>query len=552
MGYALTDADLAAMLRDPLGSMRDLDKIDAEISLSNFIRLAWPQIEPFRPYQHNWHIDAISAHLEAVSHDEIRRLIINVPPGTSKSLSTSVFFPAWEWGPRGLPGLRYIGTSYSERFALRDNGRMRALVQSEWFQERWPVTLTKEGEKKFENTDFGFREAIPFKSLTSGRADRLLIDDPHSTESAESDAERLKTQRVFLESVPTRLNDPEKSAIIIIMQRLHEDDVTGLALSRDLGYEHLMLPMHYDPQRHCVTRWFEDPRKKAGELIDPKRFPPHVVEEYRISLGEYGTAGQLEQAPVPRGGGIFKWHWWQLWGNEDDPNDPVFKRFPAMDYIVASLDSAYTEKEENDFSALTIWGIFKDAVPTPGSAGVTRVSPHWADKNAPSPSEVIRRRQAGMPKLMLMNAWQDRLPLHELVDKVAKTCTRFKVDRLLIENKASGISVAQEIRRLHSGYGWGVQLVDPGRTDKIARAYSVQHLFADNMVYAPDRDWADMVKNQMANFPKTTYKDLTDSSTQALRHLRDIGLAAHGFEIEQDLNDQMAYKSAVSKPLYPV
>jgi len=195
MGFSLTDADLADILRDPQGAFRDLDKVEAELSLSSFIKLAWSQIEPFRAYQHNWHIDAISAHLEAVNKDEIRRLIINVPPGTSKSLSTSVFFPAWEWGPRQMPGLRYIGTSYSERFALRDNGRMRSLIQSPWYYERWPIELTKEGEKKFENTSFGFREAIPFRSLTSGRADRLLIDDPHSTESAESEADRLKADR---------------------------------------------------------------------------------------------------------------------------------------------------------------------------------------------------------------------------------------------------------------------------------------------------------------------------------------------------------------------
>lgn len=549
MGINLTEAQLDAIMRDAPGSMRYMDMLDAGLSLSSFIKLAWHQIEPFRTYQHNWHIDAISAHLEAVNRDEIRRLIINVPPGTSKSLSTSVFFPAWEWGPRGMPGLRYIGTSYSERFALRDNGRMRSLITSDWFHDRWPIDLIKEGEKKFENTAFGFREAIPFKSLTSGRADRLLIDDPHSTESAESDADRLKSQRIFLESVPTRLNDPETSAIIIIMQRLHEDDVTGLALSRDLGYEHLMLPMHYDPQRHCVTRWFEDPRTKAGELIDPIRFSPKIVKEYEISLGDYGSAGQLEQSPVPRGGGIFKWHWWQLWGNEADPNDPVFKRFPTCEYVIASVDTAYTEKEENDFSALTIWGIFRDAVP---SSSATRTTPHWSGMEATGPVEQRRRRAAGNPKIILMHAWQERLPLHELVEKIAKTCNRFKVDRLLVESKASGISVAQEIRRLHSGYGWGVQLIDPKGADKVARAYSVQHLFSDEMIYAPDRDWADMVKNQMANFPKTTYKDLTDSATQALKHLRDIGLAAHGHEIEQDLNEQMAYKSPVNRPLYPV
>lgn len=574
MGINLTDADIAAFLSDPRGTLRDLDRIESELSLSSFIKLGWSQIEPSAVYKHGWHIDAISAHLEAVSYGEITRLIINVPPGTMKSISTSVFFPAWEWGPRNMPGLRYIGTSYSERFAMRDNGRMRNLVSSEWYQERWGdrVTLTSFGEKKFSNTALGFREAIPFRSLTGGRADRLIIDDPHSTEKAESEADRITTTRIFLESVPTRLNDPERSAIVLIMQRLHEEDVTGVALSHDLGYEHLMLPMEYDPARHCATRWFIDPRKSDGELLFPARFPTSVIEGYKASLGDYGYAGQMQQSPIPRGGGIFRWDWWQLWGNEDDPDDPIFKSFPVMEYVVASLDSAYTEKEENDYSALTIWGMFREAVP--GSTS-TRTPRHWSDKEDVGPIENKRRRMAGNPKIMLMHAWQKRLPIRGpeterregeshgrwkartkanwgLVEWVIDTCDRFGVNRLLIENKASGISAAQEIRNLTSGYRWGVQLRDTGREDKTARAYSVQHLFSDGMVYAPDRDWAEMVKSQMANFPKVTHKDLTDSSTQALRYLRDIGLAAHGHEIEQDLREQMAYKSGVSKPLYPV
>src|SRR5690606_10728650 len=132
--------------------------------------------------------------------------------------------------------------------------------------------------------------------------------------------------------------------------------------------------------------------------------------------------------------------------------------------------------------ALTIWGLFREAPPAiDGTPGVSRRPQHWSDTEQATASTAAQARAWGAPKIMLMNAWQDRLALHELVEKVAKTCNRFKVDRLLIESKASGISVAQEIRRLHSGYGWGVQLIDPGRQDKIARAYSVQGLFADGM-----------------------------------------------------------------------
>lgn len=563
---SLTNTQLSELLRDTRGTIRDLDRIECRGSLSSFIKRGWSQIEPSTPYKHGWHMDAICEHLEAVSKGQITRLLINVPPGTSKSLSTSVFFPAWEWGPSGRPGLRYIGTSYSERYAKRDNGRTRNLITSEWYQERWgdKVNLTKLGEMKIENTRYGFREAIPFKSLTAGRADRLIIDDPHSTESAESDTERETTIRVFLESVPTRLNDPEKSAIIIIMQRLHEEDVSGVALANDLGYTHLNLPMEYDPSRHCVTYrddgsfLFEDPRTKDGELLFPDRFPKKVVEGYKSTMGPYAYAGQMQQIPRPRGGGIFQHDWWQLWGDEDDPENPIFKRFPACEYVVASLDTAYTEKTENDFSALTIWGVFTDPVPIVSRPDVPRTI----------------LNSSGRRKIILMNAWKKRLPLHGpdveredwetdaqymkraqdswgLVEWVRHTCNRFRVDRLLIESKASGISVAQEIRRLNREDTWGVQLIDPGKQDKVARAYSVQHLFSDHMIYAPRRDWSDMVKDEMASFPKSSHDDITDTATQALRYLRNIGLAQHGHEVDAEMHEALMRNPTPPRPLYP-
>jgi predicted phage terminase large subunit-like protein len=413
--------------------------------------------------------------------------------------------------------------------------------------------------------DFGFREAIPFKSLTGGRGDRVLIDDPHSTESAESEADRLKTLRIFLESVPSRVNDPEKSAIIIIMQRLHEEDVTGTALAKGLGYTHLMLPMEYDSSRHCTTFLpsgkilFTDPRTEDGELLFPDRFPRAVVERDKIPLGPYGVAGQFQQAPTPRGGGIIRWEWWKLWGNPDDSEDERFKRFPVMKFVVASFDGAFTEKQENDYSALTIWGVFDEDGRDPDEVYVPVIPDHPLQKMM-RPGErgvesraVQNRRFTKLPKTMLMHAWQVRLPLHEVVEKIATTCNRFKVDRLLIEAKGPGISVGQEIRRLHSGEGWSTHLLDPGRLDKIARAYSVQPLFADGMVYAPDREWAELVKDQMAKLGKTAHDDLADSGTQALDHLRKIGLLRHAEEVERELTQTLTSQNRpASKPLYDV
>jgi predicted phage terminase large subunit-like protein len=278
-------------------------------SLAGFVREAWHVVEPAVDYAHGWHIDAICRHLEAVTSGEITRLLINVPPGTMKSLLCGVFWPAWEWGPRNRPELRYLGSSYSEHYAKRDNRRMRDLVASEWYQTLWGdrVKLTRSGEMAFANTRTGFRQGVPFSRLTGGRGDRVIIDDPHSVDGAESEAERLSTIRTFRESVPTRLNDPQRSAIVVVMQRLHEADVSGTILSLGLGYEHLMLPMEFEAERRCRTLiGFTDPRTEEGELLFPERFPRAVVERDKVPLGSYAVAGQFQQRPSPRSGGLFQ------------------------------------------------------------------------------------------------------------------------------------------------------------------------------------------------------------------------------------------------------
>jgi len=283
-------------------------------TLSGFVREAWHVLEPTQPYVHGWHIDAICRHLEAITWGEFirmgleNRLLINVPPGTMKSLIVSVFWPAWEWGPCGFPAMRYLTTSYAEKYVKRDSRRMRDLVASEWYRSLWPeVDLVRAGEASFANSKTGFREGMPFASLTGGRGDRVLIDDPHSTETAESDAERENTTRIFREAVPTRLNNPATSAIVVIMQRLHEQDVSGQILSLKLGYEHLMLPMEFEPERRCHTSLgFEDPRTYEGELLFPERFPREVVDRDKVPMGSYAVAGQFQQRPAPRSGGMFQ------------------------------------------------------------------------------------------------------------------------------------------------------------------------------------------------------------------------------------------------------
>ena len=290
-----------------------LDRFEADASLRNFVPLAWPQLEPEAQYVGGWAIDAMCEHLEAVTYGWINRLLINVPPGSMKSLLSSVMWPAWEWGPRDRAALRYISTAFNDGPVKRDTRKMRDLVASQWYQDRWPnVKLVRAGETSFSNSKTGNREGVPFGSLTSQRGDRLIIDDPHSTKTAESKAEREATVRQFREGAINRLNNQEKSAIIIIMQRLHEADISGEALALDMGYVHLNLPMEFEPDRRCVTRiGFKDPRTQEGELLNPGRFSAKTVAQLKNDLGEYAYAGQYQQRPVPREGGLFKREWFE-------------------------------------------------------------------------------------------------------------------------------------------------------------------------------------------------------------------------------------------------
>jgi predicted phage terminase large subunit-like protein len=508
----------------------------AEGSLMDFAEYVWPVCEPAIPFIKGWALEAICEHLEAVTYGQIRRLLINVPPGFTKSLMTDVFWPAWEWGPRNMPHLRYVCASYSNHLTERDNMRCRNVVLSDRYKRFWGDRFKISNEQftkvKFANDHTGWKLATSVGGIGVGeRGDRFIIDDANNTMQMESEAIRDNTNMWFTEVVPDRLNSQQASAIVVIQQRLHEDDVSGTAITRKMGYTHLMIPMEHDVARHCTTSlgWdekgreiiWDDPRTEEGELAWPERFPAHSVDELRRDKGPYAWAGQYQQSPEPRGGSIIKRDYWGIWNEE---------KYPGFDFIVASLDPAFTAKEENDPSALTVWGLYRD--------------------------------DSDNPKVMLIWAWQERLEFNQLVQLVTDVCTvdqkplshpRFPVNRLLIEGKGSGMSVGQEMYRLFGLSGkFGIDIIDPKiYGDKVARVQSIQHMFSSGMVTAPDRSFSDMVIDQCAVFPKGSHDDLVDSTSQALRWLRDCGFMPNREEQQMDLNQKMEYRPQL-QPLYPV
>ena len=545
-------------LRDERKRQSDLGEPGRPGGLIHFVRYFWHVLEPATPFVHGWVVEAICMHLESVTRGEIKRLLINVSPGCMKSLLVNVFWPAWEWSAADLPSTRYVTFSYAAHLTIRDNAKFRDVIQSFAFREVWGhrITLKKEGEIKPENDKTGWKFASSVGGVGTGeRGNRLLADDLHSVKSSESETVRTETVRWVREGMSNRLNDMANDVIIGIGQRVHEEDASS-AMLRDGDYVHLCIPMEYDSSRHCVTDiGWEDPRTKDGELCWPERFPRSVVNKLKTTLGPYAYSAQYQQAPTPRGGGLIKEAWWQV--HQVIKKETGGYRFvPDIEpiFVLASLDTAFSEKETNDYSAMTVWAVYED--------------------------KITKRR-----KILLVDGWKKRLSeLHGetveredgetdaaynrrankkwgLVEWVNHTCRIRRVNRLVVENKTRGHDVVKELRRIAMDRDWGLVLVNP-KGDKTSRGHSVVHMFTDDMIHAPALiaddgtvtflEWADMVIQDTARFPHGSHDDVYDTVTQGLRHLRESGLAVLRDEARSEAEDMARHKGGGDRQaLYP-
>lgn len=315
----------------------ELNKELAERSLSEFTRQAWRYVDP-AVYRHNWHIDAIGEHLEAVARREIRNgLIVNIPPRRMKSISVNVMFPAWVWAQNPDPfgeghgktirpgtwmgaGVRFLSASYALKLATRDNVKCRRVIDSPWFQANWGerVSFAPDQNTKmyYENVQGGARFATGVDAAVTGEGGDIgIIDDPINVADANSTTKINSVIEWWSESMPTRLNDAKHGVFVIVMQRCNEKDLTGYILSKELGFDHLCLPEKFEPKHPHLSKstiGFKDPRTKDGELLWPERFGDREYKKLELSLGEYGTAGQLQQRPAPREGGMFKRAWFEI------------------------------------------------------------------------------------------------------------------------------------------------------------------------------------------------------------------------------------------------
>lgn len=461
----------------PLNLTRaDILAIERELcrrSLADFAKRAWHVLEPATPLKWGWALDAICAHLEAVTDGRFNRLLMNVPPGTMKSLLTGVIWPAWEWGPAGKPGNRFLGTAHKQDLAIRDSMKCRRLIASEWYQARWPMPLVSDqnAKTKFENDATGFREAMAFTSMTGSRGDRVILDDPLSVDDANSEAALRAAELTFTEALPTRLNN-DKSAIVVIMQRLHERDTSGIILDRKLPYVHLCLPMRFEPDRRCVTPVFADPRTQEGELLFPERFGEAQVADLERTMGSYASAGQLQQRPAPRGGGMFRREWFK-----------VVDAAPAGCKWVRGWDLAATA---NDAAAFT--------------AGV-KIGRAPDGRFYIADSRRIQGSAADAERLIVNTASQDGV-------EVAGSLPQ--------DPGQAGKAQAQYLIRQLAGYSYKAS---PESGDKETRALPLAAQAEAGNVLLIRGEWNREFLDEVETFPMGKFKDQVDAATRAFSEL---------------------------------
>lgn len=469
-------------------------------SLSYFIKQAWHVLKPMEQYNHNWHIDAVAEKLEAVTAGEIKRLQVWVPPGSMKTLEVSVFWPAWEWIDN--PWIRYWGSSYEVRLAGRMAAMGRDLMMSAWYQARWADSFTfiREGENYYGNDKGGTRLATAPNSTGSGEhGHRILIDDPINAKSADATSKvTLKETNDWYDGTVVTRGIGLNHARVIIMQRLHEEDLAGHVLDKD-DWEVLCLPERYEPDHPFV--WPDDPRTKEGELLWPASRDEKASNALAASLTPHRAAGQLQQRPSAKEGDILQTAWWRFY----DPrirSTEDWAQLPKFSMVVMSLDCPQKDKETNDNVAIQTWGIH----------GVQR---YLLDLRLAKMSYPLAKRTT-----------------IEMAKYARKTWPRAR-HNILIENAGYGSEMITDLKMEFTG----VVKVSPQQDgDKVMRADAASDSLSSGHCFVPGcgppwrpptydpaqtpADIAEMIAN-MGRFPNAAHDDDVDSWSQMINWLRN-------------------------------
>lgn len=467
-------------------AFEDDPSIDVEAvrrgGLAMFVQLAWHIVES-SPLVWGWHLEEVCKHLEAVSRGECKRLIINIPPGMSKSLITSVFWPAWDWLQK--PQRKWMFSTFDADLARRDSLRCRELLTSDWFTARWGDKVrVYDGEEKqrtmgvYYTTAQGMRFSTSVGGKATGWHSHIqVVDDPTKPQDVKDGGDKarealLRTWAWWTGTMSSRKADPQDFARVIIMQRLHEDDLAGQCAASG-EWTLLCLPMRFEKARACVTPWGGDRRTEEGELLNPARFDEQSVAETEREMGSQVAAAQLQQRPAPAKGLIFERSWLAK----------EWTALPAHGRWIMSWDCAFKDLATSDYV----------------------VGQVWCQKGA---------------EMYLVHQVRAHMTFSETCQAIRDMVVDYKqVGAILVENKANGTAIIDALTKEISGI-IGIE-PDGG---KVARAYAAQPMFEAGNVFVPtlaSAPWIAAWREEMATFPMGRYDDVVDSSTQAVNYFHN-------------------------------
>ena len=449
---------------------------ESRSSFITFVKKVWPD---FIAGEHH---KIIAKKFEDISRGKIKRLIVNMPPRHTKSEFASHLFPAWMMGKN--PKLKIIQTTHTAELSYNFGRKVRGLFEQDEFKDVFPnVTLSQDSKAagRFNTNKGGEYFAAGVGGAITGRgADLLIIDDPHSEQDALSQTAMDNAYEWYTSGPRQRLQPG--GAIVVVMTRWSTKDLTGKLMNAQT-----------DPK---ADQWevIEFPAVLNNEAMWPEFWNVDELEGVKASLSEQKWQAQWQQKPVSEEGSIIKRDWWQMWGNE---------KIPPLEHIIQSYDTAFSKKETADYSAITTWGVF-------------------------------RPLEHGPPHIILLKARKGRWDFPDLKDIALEEYKYWEPETILIEAKASGMPLTQELRQL----GIPVVTYTPSKgNDKHVRVNSVAPLFEAGQVWAPDERWAEEVIEECAAFPYGDHDDLVDSTTQALLRFRQ----GNFIQLESDYVDEPQY-----------
>jgi predicted phage terminase large subunit-like protein len=486
--------------------------LEAEIcrrSLTQFSKAAWTVLEPTTPLEWNWHLSALCEHVQAVLEDwmavmvarqaglpdppqRIKNLVANVPPGSGKSRFISVFTPAWMW--MRWPSWRAIFISGNPRVSLRDADYCRTLLESDWYRDlfrpEWTLARDQNAKSLYRNTEGGFRMAISAGSKVTGdRGDALFVDDPNDAAEVRSDAYRDAVNTWWDQGAGNRVNDLRCSVRVLIMQRLHECDLTGHVLKSN-EWDHLIIPQEFrtDVARETKIGW-RDPRTHVGELMFPTRFTPAVLKGEAARLGPTGYAGQHQQSPTPAGGARFKEGWFLTYTDEGDCYRLTRgKGDSATSWLVRDDDC-------QRFAVMDPAG----TDPTQNAKACYTVVQAWAVTPAGD--------------MLLLDQYREQVETPDAADAAVEFCRKWSVDYIGIEKDGMGLGVVQTVRRR----GVTVQPIK-ARGSKEARSETAEIRMAGGMIHFPEgAPFLFELQKELLLFPMGQYADQVDCLAHAAR-----------------------------------